>query len=324
MTIEQLNVNLAAQGYEPLGGMTNRLFVHPKRGEVLRIAVTDDLDARRWKRQDFANCRAASPLFAPRGLMPEVLDGGDDWAGTGWPYLLERFVAGANLSVAYLADPGFWDEHLPGEIVRIYRALLAASGDAAENAAPFWHNKAEWLDELRASPHFACYADLHAACRNAALALAQKPGVSHHLHGDLQLANLLVTKPGRVLLLDWELTQNLPLAFEFAHFHANLLDPVPQISEDLKADYAAIRPLKKLWENLAPRLWTEFGVGGAALRRAILVHRAGWLFRLDRALAQGRPDQAELWQNKLGDYVSGKVFQQLPVPDGSRSTQRVY
>ena len=304
------------RGYEPLaGGMTNHLFVHRRRGEVLRLAVTSDPEVRGWKTQDFARCRAASPLFASCGLMPEVLDAGDDWGGTGCPYLVERFVSGRNLSEAYADAPDFWDERLPGEIVRIYQGLLEA-GSPLEEAAGFWQDKLAWLDELNDSPHFTRFADLHAVCRAAVLSLAERELPCPHLHGDLQLANLLVVdaRAGRLLLIDWELTQRLPLAFEFAHFYQNLYDPVPQTVDALRPYYERARPLKRLWENLAPRLAAEFGVGGETFRRAVIIHRSGWLRPLDGALRAGDDEQAVHWERKLRAVVDGATFDVLPAP----------
>lgn len=305
------------RGYAPLaGGMTNQLFVHHGRGEVLRLAVTDDPNVRGWKTQDFANCRVASLRFALRGLMPEVFDAGENFAETGCPYLVERFIPGQNLSEAYANAPDFWDERLPGEIVRVYRELLEAGGPP-QDAAGFWQDKLAWLDELLASPHFARFADLHAACRSAVLSLAERALPFHHLHGDLQLANLLVvegTVPPRILLIDWELTQRLPLAFEFAHFYANLHDPVPQMPPPLQPFYERVRPLKWLWENLAPRLAAEFGVDGETFRQTVLVHSSGWLRWLDRALRSGSDDEAAYWERKLRALVNGETFRLLPPP----------
>ncbi len=305
-----------AHGYAPLpGGGTNQTFVHHARGEVLRLAVTDDPEVRAWKTQDFARCRAASAHFAPLGLMPEVRDAGGDWAGTGCPYLIEQFVPGQNLSEAYANAPDFWDEHLPDEIVRVYRELLEAGGPP-QNAAGFWQDKLDGLDELRDSPHFARFADLYAACRAAVSSLAKRDPPFYHLHGDLQIANLLVTdaRAGRVLLIDWELTQRLPLAFEFAHFYQNLNDPVPQTPEPLKPFYERVRPLKQLWENLTPLLAAEFGVGGETFRQALLVHGGGWLRWLDRALQSGNANEAVSWERKLRAPVNGETFRLPPPP----------
>jgi hypothetical protein len=107
--VNDLGLQVREHGHEPLvgGGGTNHVFVHRGRGELLRLAVTDDPNVRDWKTQDFARCREASRRFAPRGLMPEVRDAGENWAGTGCPFLIERFVPGQNLGEAYANIPIF-------------------------------------------------------------------------------------------------------------------------------------------------------------------------------------------------------------------------
>jgi len=74
------------------------------------------------------------------------------------------------------------------------------------------------------------------------------------------------------------------------------------------------RPLRRLWENLAPRLAAEFGVNGETFRQTVLVHGSGWLRWLDRALRSGNENEAAYWERKLRGLVNGETFHVLPAP----------
>lgn len=307
---------LDRRGYVPLGGLSNRVFLHRERGEVLKLAVSEAPIPFPYRIAGFRACREASDLYASKGLMPEVLEVGEDFAGAGYPYLRERFIPGRVLTAAYLDNPSLWERRFPDEIVRIYRALLDSP---PRDLATFWDERIEALDELRRSPHFSRFGDFHAACRDAVLSLRERCATGYRLHGDLQFGNLIAAGDGgsdaRVMLLDWELTAVLPLALEFAYFYAFLHDPVPQVEDHLKQEYARIRPLRRLWAVLAPCLRSEFGLRGDDLRDAILVHRTGRLFSLDRALRAGRDDDATYWERQLRQVVNGENFRLLPLPE---------
>lgn len=314
MPTGDLDTALRRCGYEQLGGVANRVFLHRGRGEVLKLAVSEDPVPFRYRIAGFRACREVSARYAPEGLLPEVLAAGEDFAGTGYPYLRERYVPGRNLAAAYLDDPAWWDARLPAEIVRLYTVMLDSP---TRDAAGFWDEKLAKIEALRASPHHPRFADLLARHRDATLAMRERHPTGHRLHGDLQFGNLLAPDagpPGRVMLLDWELTTVLPPVFEFAHFYAFLHDPVPQLEEGLQRGYRRLGPLRRLWVRLAPRLHSAFGIGGEEFRDAVLIHSGGGIFWLDRALRAGRDAEAAYWERSVRRVVAGEIFAALPIP----------
>lgn len=60
--------------------------------------------------------------------MPQVFEVGIDFQGTGYPYLLEAYIPGVNMSFAYLKSPTYWEKTLPIELVRIYQTIQATNG----------------------------------------------------------------------------------------------------------------------------------------------------------------------------------------------------
>ncbi len=307
----ELDGALRQLGYEHIGGISNRVFLHRQRGEVLKLAVGVDSISLPYKLAGFQACLEAGAMYAPEGIMPEVLEAGADFAGTGYPFLRERYVPGRNLNEEYIQRPQFWDLRLPEELVRIYGKMLDGP---TRDVSRFWDERLESLDELRESPHFARFAPVHAACREAALFLKGRCTIGYRLHGDLQFGNLIARGDDGVMLIDWELTSYLPLVFEFAHFYVFLHDPVPQVEDHLKSAYAHFQPLRRLWEVLAPRLSSEFGIGGQEFEQAVLVHATGHIGWLDRALRLGRAEDADYWEWRLRRLVDGEVFRNLQVP----------
>lgn len=67
-------------------------------------------------------------------------------------------------------------------------------------------------------------------------------------HGLTDIVTILTTlrEDGSrgLVLIDWEMSEVMPLDYEFAMLYIFLLDPVPQVEDELKPAYARLRPLR--------------------------------------------------------------------------------
>lgn len=160
----------------------NRVYLHRGRGEILKVAVTADPAQLEYKRADLAHCLEVSALYAAQGLMPEVLEVGQDFCGTGLPFLRERHVRGQNRGHAYLSDPQGWVDRLPGELDRIYRSIAATPRHDVRGT---WAEKLRWLARPKG------YDDLTAAVRQAGEYCHEHCATGYRIHGDLQFGNIL-------------------------------------------------------------------------------------------------------------------------------------
>ncbi len=141
MSRERVDAIAGSLGYRHIGGMlTNRVYLSVSREEILKVAVTTDPAVLGYASADFRKCLALNAVYAGKGLMPEVLEVGDDFHGSGYPWLQERYVRGRNLGAEYLADPEYWTAHAPREIVRLLQLMAETH---TEEVSATWREKIE-------------------------------------------------------------------------------------------------------------------------------------------------------------------------------------
>jgi aminoglycoside phosphotransferase (APT) family kinase protein len=301
-------------GYRHLGGVSNRVYVDRANAEVLKLAVRKNAEECGEALQSFRACLAASCVYAPEGLMPEVLDVGSDFGGTGYPFLRERYVAGKNLAEEYLLRAEFWEERLPAALMEIYQRVLAGP---SRNIIHSWDQNLTWHDELNSSEYFSRYAELHAAVKERGLLLRETAGEGFLIHGDLQFGNILALdgdRDGEVMLIDWQESGFWPLAFDFAMLYTFLMGPAEQVEDHLRPLYRSRPPLLGFWQALAPRLRSELGIGEELREFVIFRLGRGWLYKLDQALRSGKSEEAERWGRAVAELLEGRIFDMWPLP----------
>jgi hypothetical protein len=273
------------------------------------VAIATDARSSRQKRADFQRVRHVSSEYAAQELMPEVLEVGDDFQGTRCPYIRERYVPGLNLAAAYLTAPEFWDRRVAQELIRIYRAIAGmGTYDVTDS----------WREKLAGVATVAGYEEVRDAIVRAGHFLLEQHPRGHRIHGDLQFGNIVARRDGdaaHLTLIDWEMSEVMPLGYEFAMLYTFLLDPAPQLEEPLRPNYRAATPLRRFWSAVAPALHTELGIGEAELKQLVLFRMGNaWLHRLDRALRDGDERTARRFEQKIDDLISGVCFTALPYP----------
>lgn len=310
MNHKRLDVLTQSLGYQHLGGMSkNRVYLHQDREEVLKVTVDTDPVTVEYTRAQFRRCLDISSVYAHQQVMPEVLAVGDDFHDTGYPWLRERYIAGINLGAAYLEDPTFWIGHAPQEIVRTVKMFTTTH---TENITTTWHEKMAGM---------VCpvgYEDLHATIVRSGKYLAERFTTGHIIHGDLQFGNILVRRTEhrcQLWLIDWEVSEVMPLGYEFAMLYTFLLGPEAQVEEQYQQRYGQLKPLGEFWAALSPLLRTELGVGEDELKHSVVFRMGnGWLYQLDRALQRGDASRAAELERDLRELVNGECFDRLPYP----------
>jgi hypothetical protein len=305
-----LSTLLERLGYHRLGGMHRAVYRHAKRAEVLKLALTRDPAEIQDARTSFRRALEISAEYAPLGLMPEVLEVGDDFRGTGYPWLRERYVPGDNLARMYLADPALWIGLLPRELARIYRII---------KAGPVLDVQATWDDKLRDLSHPEGCEEEHAAVRRAGKYLRDHHVQGYQIHGDLHFGNMLAVQRANgersLMLIDWEVSEVMPLGYEFAMLYTFLFDPTGQVQSDLVPAYRRRTPLRAMWEAIGPVLRQDLGVTFDEFVSA-LAFRMGnaRLQQIERALARGDSVMAKNYYRDLRAYTRGELLTALPYP----------
>lgn len=310
MSREQVDAHARSLGYHHIGGMTtNRVYLHPERCEVLKVALTTDVVALEYARASLRRALDISAVYADQDLMPRVFEVGDDYQGTGYPWLREQYIAGDNLGGAYLADPAFWTVQAPSELVRIVKRMAATH---AEDVTATWRDK---LAGMTCPPG---YEDIYTQVHAAGTYLAQRYTTGHIIHGDLQFGNILAQRRGqaaRCYLIDWEVSEVMPLGYEFAMLYTFLLGPEDQVEPQYQQQYAERKPLRTFWAALAPRLVTDLGISEDEFKHSVSFRMGnGWLYQLDQALERGDGLRARQLAADLRSLLSGQCFDILPYP----------
>lgn len=304
--MEKVDGMLAALGYEPLGGVTNLVYLHRAKGEVLKLSPALDADAAREKTEDFLRCMQVSEEYAPRGLMPRVYEAGADFMGTGLPYLREEYIPGQSLTRAFLADRAYWQGRLPAALEETYAAIQAGP---AEDVAATWREK---LDGMVCPDNHRHY---YSAIRRSGELLAERYPTGCRIHGDLQFGNLLCRqdRPGSLLLIDWEMSEVMPLGYEFAMLYTFMMGPSGQIEPELDADYDRISPLKDAWRPVAAMMRDRLGICPEEFTHSVLFRMGNaWLWQLDRAVAAGDRERIADRERALTQLLGGGFFAALP------------
>ncbi len=71
----------------------------------------------------------------------------------------------------------------------------------------------------------------------------------------MQFGNLIATGQGtqaRLWLIDWEMSEVMPLGYELAMLYSFLVGPEAQVEERYREEYGRIAPLGDFWAALAP------------------------------------------------------------------------
>ncbi len=299
----------ASLGYRHIGGMSaNRVYLADERGEVLKVAAADPVTLE-YAWADFRKCLDLSAAYAGKGLMPEVLEVGDDFRGTGYPWLRERYVRGRNLGAEYVAYPDFWTAHAPREIVRLLRLMTEAH---SEDVGATWREK---IGGMECPPGFG---DICSEVARAGEHLADRYTTGHRIHGDLQFGNMVARREdggGRLYLIDWEVSEVMPLGYELAMLYTFLVGPEAQVEERYREAYERMAPLRAFWGVLAPLLPAELGVTADELEHSVVFRMGnGWLYQLARAIRDGDGARARELERDLRLLVERGYFEALPLP----------
>jgi hypothetical protein len=310
MNSERVDEMAGSLGYRHIGGMrTNRVYLADERGEILKVAMATDPATLEYATADFRKCLDLSAVYAGKGLMPEVLAVGDDFRGTGYPWLRERYVRGRNLGAEYIADPDFWTAHAPREIARLCGVMAETR---SEDVSATWRDK---IEGMTCPPGFE---DICAEVARAGEHLARRYTTGHPIHGDLQFGNMIARREdgvGRLYLIDWEVSEVMPLGYELAMLYTFLLGPEAQVEERYRQDYNQVKPLRGFWAGLAPLLLTELGIAEDELKSSVVFRMGnGWLYQLDRAIRGGDETRARELERDLRSLVSYECFDVLPYP----------
>lgn len=310
MTSEQVDAMAESLGYRHIGGMrTNRVYLADERAEILKVCMAPDPATLEYATADFRKCLDLSSAYAGKGLIPEVLEVGTDFRGAGYPWLRERYVRGGNLAAEYIADPGFWTAHAPGEIVRLCKVMAETR---SEDVSATWRDK---IEGMTFPPGFG---DICGEVARAGEHLALRYTTGHPIHGDLQFGNMIARREdgvGRLYLIDWEVSEVMPLGYELAMLYTFLLGPEAQVEEGYRQDYNRIKPLRGFWAGMAPLLLRELGVPEDEFRSSVVFRMGnGWLYQLDRAIRCGDEARARELERDLRSLVSGECFDVLPYP----------
>lgn len=308
MEIHQVPAFLQDRGYRYFGGISNEVYLSETRGEVLKLAVSAETAELDERRAAFDLCHEISRLYVAPGLMPEVYETGSNFAGTGYPYLRERYVPGQNLTRAYLENPSLGTEVLPGELLRIYQAVIAGGAHDV---------RASWEEKIDGIPRPPATDEIYQRVRAAGERLTHSSPVGYRIHGDLQFGNILAvpppTAPPAIMLIDWEVSEIMPLGYEFAMLYTFLLDPIAQVGHDLQPEYRRIAPLRPVWGAIAPVLEGNLGVGRNEFEDSVIFRMGtGWLFHLERAIHAGNRNAAEKRYRDLVALTTGQYFSLMP------------
>lgn len=140
--ISHLDQKLTRLGYKYFGGLTNCVYRSKQQEEILKLGVDIDPINLRGELAAFQGCQEISHIYAPKRLMPLVFAVGDNFQGTGYPFLQEQYVPSKNMSTAFLENPVYWEEHIPNELVTIYQSIqTTSSADTAET----WQDKIDGM-----------------------------------------------------------------------------------------------------------------------------------------------------------------------------------
>jgi len=306
----ELNALLLRMGDQRIGGMHRAVYRHAKLEEVLKLALTRDPTLVQDARTAFRRALEVSAAYAPVGLMPEVLEFGDDFYGTGYPWLRERYVHGDSLARKYLLDPAGCIELLPEELARIYGII---------KAGPVSDVRAMWDDKLQDLAHPDGCEKERAAVRRAGEYLREHHAEGHGIHSDVQFGNMLaVERAGgaeNLMLIDWEVSEVMPLSYEFAMLYAFLFDPTAQVPGALVPAYRRQRSLRAVWDAIAPVLWRDLGITVEEFVSAFIFRMGNArLLQIESALARGDSTLAEDCYRDLRAYTSGELLTALPYP----------
>ena len=299
-----------ALGYHHLGGMqTNKVYLHPERQEILKVALSTDEISLQYSRAQFKRCLEISQHYANQGIMPQVLAVGDDFHGRGYPWLREQYFPAPNLGRAYLTDPELWTEQAPSELIRLYQIIMSTD---KVDVRQTWQDK---LAGLTCPPGFE---DIYAEVYQAGEYLAQTCPQGYLIHGDLQFGNILAQREdgkGQLWLIDWEVSEVMPLGYEFAMLYTFLLGPEDQVEAAYQAQYIQMKPLKAFWSALAPLLFDELHISEAELKYSVIFRMGnGWLYLLQRAIEAAHTDRAKELEKDLRLLTSHQCFDILPYP----------
>ena len=139
--------------------------------------------------------------------------------------------------------------------------------------------------------------------------------LGYRLHGDLHFHNIIVHKTsGDLMLIDWEMSEFMPLGYDFAMFYTFICDPTLQVEAHLRSQYEHLPSLHTLWRQLLPRLLGDLGIPKEDLVNATLFRMGtGWLYHLKCALERGEHEKRRQWERKLRDLTGGKYFELFPI-----------
>lgn len=302
--ISRLDRTLEELEYSYLGGPTNRVYYNQRKQEVLKLGLVVEPTEVQEKLAAFQQCQEISRSYALAGLMPFVFEVGNNFQETGYPFLREQYIPGVNLNVAYLKNSAYWLDRLPEELARIYRGIQATSRIDVT---------ATWQDKLDGMLCPSGCEDWYARVQQVGHILMSRCPVGWRIHGDLQFGNLIARedKPGTVALIDWEVSEVMPLGYEFAMFYTFLVDPEGLVDLPLRAAYVQQTPLRAMWAGLAPLLRAELDIDPEQMRDSVLFRMGnGWLYQL--AQCQNQERATELKQ-QLDRLLNGVYFAQVPI-----------
>lgn len=215
---------------------------------IVRIPIhgADGMDLRVWPEQDVI--RAVAPWVA---AVPEVLHVSADPV-----FQIHRFIAGDvvdTIAPRGMAVPA----HLPGDVVRFFRAMSEVPHDALPDLPADWPKEGDTagfgarLSAVTADvwrrfrePYAALYAALGVPADPLDRVEADWPALTGRvfraLHCDVHRKNLIVAA-GRTYFLDWELALWGDPLYDLA-VHLHKMDYLPDEAEAVRGGWLAAMP----------------------------------------------------------------------------------
>jgi hypothetical protein len=305
--IIRLDRKLEGLGYHYLGGITNRVYRHPDRYEILKLGLESDPVQAQHKLLAFQKCQKISHRYVALGLMPEIYEVGQDFSGLGYPFLREQYVPGVNMGAAYLDKPAFWRAKLPQELTRIYKAVQEFDSlDITQT----------WQEKLEGMLCPEGYEDWFSQVQQIGIELKKRFAVGWRIHGDLQFGNILALRdqPGGVMLIDWEMSEVMPLEYEFAMLFTFLSDPDGQVMSQFKSVYRQQAPLREMWDRISACMVNQFEWTPDELEKMIIFRMGNaWLYQLTKALEGRQGTRAAAFEKQMEELLNGRTFKRMPV-----------
>ena len=174
-----------------------------------------------------------------------------------------------------------------------------------------------WRAALEHLVRPAGYDSLYDEIRGAGEYLRQHHNRGYLIHGNLRFDSILALdepgRPGRIMLMRWENSRMMTLAYEFASLYAFIVDPTPEIEMDLRMQYEGLSDLRDLWLALSPILRLDLEIDDDEFWATVLFRMgSAWLHELAHAMRQRDEIAIAVWEERLRRLLSKEYMESFP------------